>query len=69
MYIGYTQILGECAFLCAFCWLRCLAGIGSHELFLLVMVGFRWLVVVVGGWYLMFFWLLIDWPWAFLDLS
>jgi hypothetical protein len=33
------------------------------------MVGFRWLVVVVGGWYLMFFWLLIDWPWAFLDLS
>ena len=32
MYIGYKQILGECAFLWCLCWLRYLAKIGSHEL-------------------------------------
>ena len=36
MYIGYTQILGECAFLCAFCWLRYLAGIGSHDIYIYI---------------------------------
>ena len=50
MYIGYTQILGECAFLCAFCWLRYLAGIGSHEVVVVVVavaVGVVVAVVVV----------------------
>ena len=31
MYIGYKQILGECAFLWCLCWLRYLAKIGSHD--------------------------------------
>ena len=50
VYIGYTQILGECAFLCAFCWLRYLAGIGSHEVVVVVVavaVGVVVAVVVV----------------------
>ena len=48
MYIGYTQILGECAFLCAFCWLRYLAGIGSHEVVVVVVVAVAVGVVVVA---------------------
>ena len=51
VYIGYTQILGECAFLCAFCWLRYLAGIGSHEVVVVVVavaVGVVVAVVVVA---------------------